>query len=210
MASRPVLFGRTPTRQKAAQILIDDSFVKFMKGNPLKQKAFFKEVDRHFRRALVIGAESVKRQISAMRAIGSGFMRNSVIFTMEANADKNPMIQGKIGTMAWYDILVHKGLGRHGGSKTIPSEYRPSEAQKAIIEPDEETRMSEDFRKLYWKESQGIPRPFLTIGINNAKKAMAKEVMAGVRKGMKALRGSGRGGIPKHDISEVLFGGTLG
>jgi hypothetical protein len=196
------------TSQKAAQILIDDNFLNFFRVPVLYRKSFLRKVERGLRRAAAAGAESVKQQIQTMNAIGFGFMRDSVTYEMETVTSGEYLIKGAIGTRAWYDVLVHEGLGRHGGSREVPSKYKPSAEQLAIVEPDWETRNDPENRKKYWKKSPKTPRPFLTEGIKKAKTRMKVEYMGGLRDAMGEL-GSRAGGTPKHDISAVLFGGKI-
>lgn len=199
---------RKYTRQKDAQILIDSNFKNFFKVPILKRKVFLREVDRGMRRALLAGANSVKDQIQVMNAVAFGFLRKSVTYEMELTTKGGFLAKGRIGTKAWYDILVHEGLGRHGGQRSVPSQYQPTDAQLAIVEPSWEVRNAPDNRAKYWKKSPQRPRPFLTLGIKRVKDKMKQEVMAGIRRGIKASGGKGRG-VPRFDISEILFGGKF-
>lgn len=197
------VFGRGYTAQKGARILIDDNFVNFFKVNPLKKRAFMREVERGFRRAAVVGANAIKTQISSMRAVAAGFMRKSVTYEVDVNSERKQMIILTFGTKAWYDILVHEGLGRHGGQRTIPAQYKPTPEQLAIVEPSPEERM----RLPIWKPSPKGPRPFLILGIRRAKKGIRSEIVAGMIRGIKAMKG--KGATPKHDISVLLGGGRF-
>jgi hypothetical protein len=200
--------SRGYTAQKDAQIKIDDGFLEFFRVPIIKRKGFLREVERGMRRAAVAGANSVKDQIQVMNAVAFGFMRKSVTYSMKTKTDGEFLITGKIGTKAWYDILVHEGLGRHGGSRSVPSEYRPTAAQLAIVDPDWETRNKPENRARYWKPSPKTPRPFLTTGIKKAKNKMKSEVMSGIRKGLKTFKGKGKG-TPRHDISALFLGGKF-
>lgn len=204
MATRPLMpFKRVRTRQKDVSLYIDDNFLNFLKINPLRNKRMVREVERHFKRAGVEAVESVKSRITMMNAVATGFMRRTVGFFIDVNANKNPMINMTIGTKAWYDILVHEGLGYHGRSKSLPAKYLPTDEQRAIVEPDLE------IRKEFYKRSPKVPRPFLTDGIKSAKSNIVNEIEAGLKSGFRIF-GKRKSSIPKHDIRKLSFGGTIG
>lgn len=186
--------------QKQADILIDDGFLRLLTKDPLQSPAVFRIIDKAFRKAAVKGANSIKTHITGMGAVATGFMRKSVTFSVEANRRKKPQIQATFGTKAWYDILVHEGLGRHGGQRTIPIKYHPTEEQLAIIEPSPEERLS------FYKPSPRVPRPFLTRGIKAVRSDIANTISTGVKKAMRKV-GSARG-TPRHSLKTVSFGGT--
>jgi hypothetical protein len=188
--------------QKSVSIKINKGFANFLTGNPFKNKPFIDKVSKGFAKAMIIGANSVKGQMQIMNAVATGFMRKSIVTIIEANPNKTPMIKATIGTKAWYDILVHEGLGRHGGQRTIPVKYRPTAAQLAIVEPDQETR------KKYYKASPRVPRPFLTTGIKLVKTPMKNEIYSSIRSAIKEL-GLGSRNTPTIDLKSVLGGGRF-
>jgi hypothetical protein len=190
------LYGKGRTLQAEATCLIDDSFLNFFKVPPLKNYSFIANVDKGFRRAAVIGVQSVKNEIGSMRAVATGFMRSTVVASVRTYPGKKVLIEANIGTSAWYDILVHEGLGRHGSGK-IPDKYKPTPFQLAIVEPDAKTRMK------YYKPSPKIPRPFLTIGIKKVSSAMNNEVRKGILSGLKIMSYRGRT-APKNNINALL------
>jgi len=198
---KPMGAGRTI--QADATILLDDGFYNFFRVNPLDRPAFIKPVEKGFRRAAVTGVNSIKNRITSMKAVATGFMRKTVGASVRVNPNRNPRIQLTFGTSAWYDILVHEGLGRHSRSGgEIPPQYLPSELQKAIIEPNDfKTRLK------YFKRSPKIPRPFLTEGIKAAQTSMNADINNGIKAGLAAI-GSKRG-VPKHKFQEVLQSGGI-
>lgn len=200
----PVMFKRGYTAQKKAGLYIDAAFVDFIKQkNPMASAATIRDLRQAFKRGLVIGAVSIKDQIQMMSAVATGFMRKSVTYDMIVNVSGGKFyMEGRFGTKAWYDILVHEGLGRHGGQSTIPSEYAPTQEQLAIVEPDAETR------KRYYKPSPKRPRPFLVRGVDVSKGKMMNAWKKGLMKALSRMKG--KGGSPSINIQTVLGGGTIG
>lgn len=210
MAARVSPIFKAPRfAQKGASFLIDDNLYRLLKKNPLETRKFINEVDHGAKRGLVIVANSVKRQMQMMNAVATGFMRKTITYEYEAGAKKKGVIlKYVLGTKAWYDILVHEGLGLHGGQRTIPAKYRPSEMQKSIVEPSPAVRMSKEFKEKYWKPSPKVPRPFLVKGVKAARSSLMKETNVGIRKAFKTLAVRG-GSIPKHDVRTALGGGVF-
>ena len=199
----PTSFGSPKFAQ--ARILVDDGFKDLFTKNPLRQPRVFREVERGYKRAAVIGLKAIASQITSSGAVGYGFMRKSLTSTIvvKPRARKHQILL-TFGTQAWYDILVHEGLGRHGGSRKVPYQYKPTPAQIAIIEPSVEDRLAD---KQSWNKSPGYPRPFLTIGLLNAKSAMNISIADGVKKGMGVSTRAK--GIPKYDLVKLLNAGSV-
>jgi hypothetical protein len=196
---RPVLFKATRIRQKDVgfQVLVDDGWKAVMSGNMLKDTQFWREVERGYKRAAVVVVKAVRRNIQASNAVATGFMRNNIISNVDVVwTGEVPDVVLKIGTMAWYDILVHEGLGRHSPTGNIPERYVPTEEQKAIVPTIQDSGK-------YWKPSPKVPRPFLKLAIQQTKgtvkNMMAQAFRDAFRK--KFARGSKR---PRHNILKVL------
>ncbi len=194
-------FFKSPRlNQKSVQILINRGFANLLKKDALSSKGALVKLSRGLSKAMLIGANSVKSQMQMMNAVATGFMRKNIVSTVKVNYNSKIKVEGTIGTKAWYDILVHEGLGVHGGQRTIPAKYRPSKAQLAIIEPDAKTR------KKYYKRSPKVPRPFLTLGIKAAKSEMKEEIFKSMRGILKEIGGKGAINI---DLKSVLGGGRF-
>lgn len=203
--ARPVPAGPGRTLKAHVQVLVDDAWVNFFKKDPTRQPNFVRTVKKGFEDAMLIGIRSVKSQITMLNAVGTGFMRKSVRASVEAKPGGKPTIKAVIGTQAWYDILVHEGLGRHapGSIQPVPARYRPTREQLDIVD----AFMTYEKRKAYFKRSPKIPRPFLYSGIMAARAQMTRQINDGMKNGIRVL--GSRRGIPRHNIKEVLGGKFL-
>lgn len=197
------MFGPGRTTQAGIEVFVDDSFYRFFKVPITSNKPFMSIITKAFKKAGVAAVRSVKNKITSMNAVATGFMRKTVVAGVRVKYGKNikTPIEMTVGTAAWYDILVHEGLGVHGGYRTIPAQYRPTEFQKAIVEPSPEER------KEYYKRSPKVPRPFLTEGIRDAQGVIASEISKGFSTALSSL-GSQRG-VPRHKIESILGTGGL-
>lgn len=205
MAAR--LFRSTPTRQKQVEVkfLVDEVWKEAMNMNSKDLAKYMSIVERHYRRAMVVVAEKVKANISMMNAVATGFMRSHVVTSITVNMNfPNPSIVGKVGTQAWYDILVHEGLGRHGSGE-IPAEYLPTPEQLAIV-PTIAASSS------YWKPSPKIPRPFIREAIKQTRSQVTEILKRGFKEAtiMYITKGKKRGGKPTFNILGVLNSASKG
>lgn len=197
MAS-PVLFKSNKFKQKDAlfQFLVDDAWRSYMiLGHKISEK-ITKRVEIGYRRAAQYLANRVKANIHSSNAVATGFMRNSVVVKIEVSSFF-PKIKAKIivGTNAWYDILVHEGLGRHSPSGKIPAKYRPTPEQLAIVPTSVDSAP-------FWKPSPKKPRPFMKIALMQSKNKMKKIVFEEIKDAYRNI--GGRPGNPKHDITTIL------
>jgi len=202
MAIKAPLYKNSRTTQKSVSIYVDQSMADFLrkKGNLMDDK-FMRSVEKGMKKGMVAGVSAIKSEMGSMRAVATGFMRKTVSAEIIAHKlGRTPEIVGMFGTKAWYDILVHEGLGYHssGGGK-VPAKYQPTAEQLAIVEPDAKTR------RQYYKKSPRIPRPFLKIGL---KKALPSVVEA-IRKGIEEGIGVGKAGRPSIDMRTVMGGGRI-
>jgi hypothetical protein len=187
-----------PTRryiQADVKILADDGYLNFMKRlkkKDIPSKKYWDVVSRYVKKAILIVINQTKSNIQTMNAVATGFMRNNIVSTVNIQSGKTPIV-AVIGTKAWYDILVHEGLGRHSPGNVMPKKYLPTPAQKAIIPAFGEA-------KKYWKKSPKIPRPFLMFAIQSTKVAVAKMIAQGCREANKAT------GIKRGSLKEVTKG----
>jgi hypothetical protein len=186
--------------QADIQVYADDGFMeRIMRG---KIKSFpsikyWKIVERYIKKAMLIVVNKTKSNIHMMNAVATGFMRNNIVSVVNVKGGKTP-ITAVIGTRAWYDILVHEGLGRHSPSGRIPSKYKPTEAQKAII-----PHSLEEVKKAgLWKSSPKVPRPFLRLAVEQTKTAVHEMIKQGIRAANKA-EGAKRG-TPRNVTKFVL------
>ena len=196
------LFKNSRATQKSVSVYVDQSMADFLrkKGNLMDDK-FMRKVEKGMKKGMVAGVNSIKAEMGSMRAVATGFMRKTVSAEIIAHKlGRTPEIVGMFGTKAWYDILVHEGLGYHssGGGK-VPAKYAPTSEQLAIVEPDAKTR------RQYYKKSPRIPRPFLKLGVKRALPA----IVAAIRDGIKEGVGTGKIGKPSIDMRTVVGGGRI-
>lgn len=176
--------------QADIQVLADDGFIeKIVKG---KLKSFpsikyWKVVERHIKKAMLIVVNKTKSNLTTMNAVATGFMRNNIVAVVNVTGGRSP-ISAVIGTRAWYDILVHEGLGRHapgGGKKSLPAKYKPTEAQKAIIPHT----LKEVKAAGLWKRGIKGPRPFLREAVEQTKSAVNAMIAQGIKEANKLEQG---------------------
>lgn len=192
---------------KDVQMLISDSFISFLRLT--KQHQFTKEVFKGMQKSDVVLMNEVKRQIHSMNAVWSGFLRSSLHAWIDAS-DKNigfasGQIVSYVATSAWYDILVHEGLGIHsnGGSSSIPHKYLPSAAQKAIA-PE-----WEDVKHIKKNNITKGPRPFMSNALVNSSRKIFMELGDGVRRGIRNTMAASSH-LPRRDLDRVLSSIQLG
>jgi hypothetical protein len=188
-------FKSVRSTQKAVDVVINDGFIDFMRGSFVKNADFWEVVDRYFRKAMVIVSDRVKLNINAYRAIATGFMRANVVTKVDVDMGRNMPIKAEVGTMAWYDILIEKGLGRHSKSGHIPEKYRPTAAQLALI-----PTLTPAEKSMYWKPSPKVPRPFLSKSVKETKSQVKKIIFQGFKMAFKKMNVKGTS-MPRHSIT---------
>jgi hypothetical protein len=196
------LFKNSKGLQRDVKILVDASFAEFLrkKGN-LMDHSFVSAVERGMKKGMALGVGIIRSEMGSMNAVATGFMRKTVGAELVAvKYGREPEIMGVFGTKAWYDILVHEGLGYHSssGKGRVPSKYKPSPEQLAIVEPDAKAR------RAYYKPSPRRPRPFLKTGVQKALPVMVKAITTGIIEGLGRKRMSL--GKPNIDMTYVLGG----
>jgi len=159
--------------QKHVQVLMSKRLSKFLKLH--KQPKFVTIMINGLKKASANTMNEVKRQITVMDAVYSGFMRSSIQASIANNPDSKGIWYSHIGTKAWYDILVHEGLGiHHSPPQALPANYRPSAAQVAAAPSYAEVRKA--LGRVGPKRRGRGPRPFLTVALKNTGKENIKIV----------------------------------
>lgn len=174
--------------QKDVQVFRSAGLIKHMqdlRSRKFPNQQYWRTVSRYFQKAILIVVNRTKSNLQIMNAVATGFMRSNIVSTVNVRYGKIP-ITAVIGTRAWYDILVHEGLGRHSPSGKMPDKYKPTPAQLAIIPH----KMNKQFQKQYWKKSPKKPRPFLRDAINQTKSAVASMINQGFKEANKTIKGS--------------------
>jgi hypothetical protein len=196
--SRAVKYGSPSFRQKDVGIFVDNGFKKFLKSAKGFKKEFWVVVERYFKKAVVILEERIKRNITSMNAVATGYMRKSIKGYVKINSGARTPITAVIGTKAWYDILVHEGLGRHSPSGKQP----PGGIIMGPIVP------SMAIRRKYWKPSPKVPRPFLKNAVKESKGAVKDMINQGFKAAVRSYFGNEVKGIynARHKIESVLGG----
>jgi hypothetical protein len=195
------MFKATPYTGKHVDIYLSESMVRFFRM--AKSHLFLKEMLVAMKNANVTVLNEAKSQIQQMEAVYSGFMRNNLISWIENlsyNAMREPLVSYQ-GTRAWYDVLVHEGLGVHASpAQKIPDKYKPSMEQLAIVPSFKEKIMTIGRGK-----HKGIkgPRPFYTIALKNSFAKINLQLANGFMKGIRNTVGADMG-IPKHKLSSVF------
>lgn len=188
------MFRASPARQYGVDILISDGWLEFMKGDFNKNAEFWRTVDRYFRRAMVAVENQMRRNAIAMGAVATGFMRSNTASRVEVNVGKPIPIEAVVGTMAWYDILIEKGLGRHSPTGRFPAKYKPTAEQLAIIP-------TRGFEKLYWKPSPKVPRPFMSMAVKQTRTTVTKLFSEGFSKAFMKMAVKGK--KPRHSLKAL-------
>lgn len=190
-----------------ANFFVNNNLASFIRKPLNKDRKFLHEVEKVYKKAGEYIKRNVKKNIRAMKAVGSGFMVNNVIYVVELSNNSRKTASVKIGTRAWYDILVAKGLGLHGGQRTVPSQYKPTPEQIAIATASPYT---EDMRKRIIRESNKrspkVPRPFFKQAIEQTRNQVKSMIYDGLWTAFKRRTGSGRGAKPRIKISNVFQG----
>lgn len=177
------LYGSKRYIQRDIQVFRSANLEKHineLRSNKFPSIKYWKIVERYIKKAMLIVVNRAKTNIQTMNAVATGFMRNSIVSVVNVRYGKTPIL-AKIGTKAWYDILVHEGLGRHSPSGKIPDKYRPTPEQLAIIPHS----ISKEFQKEYWKHSPKRPRPFLKMAIQQTKGAVRSMINKGLKEAQK-------------------------
>lgn len=208
MAKTNVIFKARRFTGKDVQLLISDSFIRFLRLT--KQHQYVKEVLKGMQRSDVILMNETKKQIQSMKAVWTGFMRNSLFAFIDASDKNLGFVSGKIdsyvATKAWYDILVHEGLGLHsaGGRQPIPPQYAPTMAQQNIAP-------SWGVAKQAGKKKSGQkgPRPFMSSALVNSSRKIFVELGEGVIKGIRNTVAAASH-TPRKDINSVLDSISIG
>jgi hypothetical protein len=189
------MFKQKACVQSDINFLVDDGIIRLAKGEFFDEE-FWRIVAKYVKRAMVIVVNQVKSNITMMNAVATGFMRAHIVSTVRVDMGSRTPIVARVGTQAWYDILIHEGLGRHSPSKKIPEKYKPTPAQTAIVPPSD---------KAYWKPSPMVPRPFLKNAISQTRTAVAALFAEGFKQA--AAKTGIKRGKPRHRLEHVLFSG---
>lgn len=200
MAKSRVMYKATPYTSKNVEIFMTESLVRFLRLT--NQHLFMKEMLVAMQKADVLVMNTAKSEIQSMNAVYSGFLRNNLVSWIDKisnNAIDKPIVS-YLGTRAWYDILVHKGLGIHANPRQkIPAQYMPTMEQLAIVPSFKEKLAAVGVKH---SKTSG-PRPFYT---NALKKAFPKINIIfgdGYLKGLRNMIGHDKN-IPRHKFSEVF------
>lgn len=192
----PALLYKSPRyTQGGVDITIDDGWMNFMKGSFYRNADFWQEVDKYLRRAMVLVANRAQANINAMQAVATGFMRAHIVTQVKIDMGSSTPLKAVLGTQAWYDILIEKGLGRHSPTGEMPAKYKPTAAQLAIVP-------SAAASKPYWKRSPKVPRPFLSNAVKQTRVAFKKLVMEGFKAGFRKLSVKNRS-VPRHSLKAL-------
>jgi len=184
--SKPGVIRAPRYGQKHVEILVSDSWLKFLKLH--KQKTYWNGLMKGMKNATAATMNEVKSKMVSMDTVYSGFMRANMVAWIDTSKYKSGKeLYSYIGTRAWYDVIVHEGYGIHGRPKNeIPSKYLPSEYELSIAPKWEDSR-----RLGKHKGSGRGPRPFMTQGIISAKQKIFGELSKGVVTGIKDTVSSG-------------------
>jgi len=170
--------------------------LKFLKQNKEMTPLFWSIVEKYFKRAMVIVENRTKIYISSMHAVATGYMRKNIVAVVKVNAKKRVPIEAILGTKAYYDILVHEGLGRHSPTGELPANFQEGPVVPSLA-----------VRKKYWKPSPKVPRPFFKYAIRDTRTMVTDIIRAGFREASKKYLGTyGAGSKPRHKLSAVMGG----
>ena len=190
-----LLYKNSKATQKGVDIIISDGWLAFMKGDFHKNAEFWKIVDKYFRKAMVLVENQIRANATAMSAVATGFMRAHTASRVVVDMGKKTPIMAEVGTMAWYDILIEKGLGRHSATGVVPAKYHPTAEQLAIVPTSKQS-------KAYWKKSPKVPRPFITMAAKQTRSQVVKMISQGFRMAYKKMNAK-YGKQPKHSLKAL-------
>lgn len=198
--ARSVLYKARNATQAGVDVMISDGWMDIMMSKsssaPFTKNAnFWRIVDRYFRRAMQQVENQMRRNATAMSAVATGWMRDNTVSSVVVDMGKPIPIVATVGTMAWYDILIEKGLGRHSPTGYLPPKYKPTEAQKAIVPTREQAR-------LYWKKSPKKPRPFMAMAVKQTRTTVTKLISIGFKAAFKSIAGK-YGKKPRHSLKAI-------
>ena len=149
------------------EVLISDSVVRFLRITG--DSTYAKEIYKGMQKSTAVVMEQMRKQIQAMGAVYSGFLRANVVgFVAPTPYDVYGTVESYIGTKAYYDIYIHEGLGRFSpsGKDPIPTQYEPTAEQLAVVPSwAEKKRLT---GKKYFIDTKRGPRPFATTALMNS------------------------------------------
>lgn len=195
MARVAMPFKATPARQRGVDIVVSDGWLEFMKGDFTKNAEFWRTVDRYFRRAMVVVENQMRRNATAMGAVATGFLRSSTASRVTVDMGKPIPIVAEVGTLAWYDILIEKGLGRHSPTGKMPAKYKPTAEQKAIVP-------TREYARHFWKPSPKVPRPFISMAARQTRTTVTKIFREGFSRAFSKMNAKGNK-KPRHSLKAM-------
>jgi hypothetical protein len=203
---KPVMFAKQKYNTKHVEVYITQGLVNFLRLT--RNHWFIKEMLKGVQKSTVVLMNEMSSQLSKMNAVYSGFMRSHMYgYVMPVGgASINNQIYGQVGTDAWYDVLVHEGLGIHHKPKqAIPSEFRPSADQVAMVPSFAEKRRTLG----YGKRSPQIARPFITEAFESRQVQVLEILGNSVALGLRNTI-AGSSGMSRRKLSDVLKSITAG
>lgn len=194
-------FKRGVYKSADVGIFIDDAMIRFLRLTD--QHSYHKELIKGLGRATIFLMNESKRKIREMKLVYTGFMASNIISWMDPRFDVKGNINSYVATKAWYDVLVHEGLGIHANppKDSIPARFRPTAEQLAVAAPQIAA-----YRSMRGRKHKGIgrgPRPFLREAVTASRAKILDEIGIGFTKALRASIGSSTG-IPKHRLDEVM------
>lgn len=200
--AKVVAFKSKRYTSKGVQVYISESLVRFFRIT--RQHAFMKEILNSMQKSVSTVQNETKNQIQSMGAVYSGFLRSNIVGWVDANPSlTEKKVEGYIATKAWYDVLVHMGLGIHASppSKEIPPQYQPTSEQLAAV-PSWEVKRSLMKGKTKRGGKKGS-RPFLKLAIENTSLKVLDNLSEGTIKGIRnTVAMSSK--VPRHKLQDVL------
>lgn len=203
---KPVMYAKQKYSGKHVEVYITEGLVRFLRLT--KNHWFMKEMLKGIQKSTVVLMNEMSSQLSKMNAVYSGFMRSHLYgYVMPVGgATINNQIYGQVGTDAWYDVLVHEGLGIHHQPKQkIPSEFRPTAEQIAMV-----PSFAEKKRQMgYVKHSPQTPRPFITEAFESRQVQVLEILGNSVAMGLRNTIAGGSG-TSRRKLDDVLKSITAG
>jgi len=199
MSRQKLIYPNIKYKKDSVQIYISDSLIRFFRLT--KNNLMLKELYKSLAISDTIVVNQMKSEITNMRAVWSGFMRSSLTSWIEINQNPYGTIDSYIGTKAWYDILVHEGLGLHSSSgnyENVPAEFLPTSAQLSIAPSWADVKDANSK-----KEKIKGPRRFMTNALKKSTVSVIREISKGYYKGLRNIS-AGSLGMPRRTLDQAL------
>lgn len=143
----------------------------------LKSRYMLKSIEMSISKSLNMCQNQAQKNITSMKAVLSGFMRNK---WDKAMSRINPNeITGYLWNRSWYAFMVHEGLGPHA----IPPNPKWIDPNRNLTPSNIIELQKKRLAARKWKSKKG-PRPFLRKAVDDKLSDIRKTVVEGINTGI--------------------------